>query len=174
VRKVRSDSFLRQSLIEQWIVGEGAAGLPVVVLSDLKSRAVARYPFDLLYQELWTELTDATTLVVAGYGFGDQPVNSMLERWSTRTRGSMEIWSRDGPRARERAIMQLGLDEDRSDGIVGYSVALPDPKAIAELADRIRGKSSTPVARAHPSRAPDRADGLISIGRTCGSPEAFS
>jgi hypothetical protein len=81
ILKTPSDSTLRDVLLEDWRTGNQSYGLPVVVLTDLKSRAIGQYPFDLLYQEFWSELVGATTLVAAGYGFRDVPVNRVIRSW---------------------------------------------------------------------------------------------
>ena len=141
VRKVRSDSLRRQGLLDDWISGSQTNALPVVVLSDLKSHAIARYPFDLLYQELWSELTTASTLVIAGYGFGDRPINALVAQWMRRSAGLLEVWSRDQVRAHATAVDRLRLEDGSIGRLSSFSVELPDPDAVDALEARLRRSS---------------------------------
>lgn len=139
IGKVRSDSFMRDALLQEWSRGDETYGLPVVVLTDLKTRAASQYPFDLFYQELWSELSDASTVVMAGYGFRDVPVNRVIKSWLTRPNeaaGRLEVWSTDGTRGRDRATTALDLDDGLRSRVYGYSVTLPDAAAIAALGER--------------------------------------
>lgn len=51
---------------------------PVVVLTDRKRDAVAQRPFDLAYRMFVGRLIVADRWLVAGYSFGDEPVNTAL------------------------------------------------------------------------------------------------
>lgn len=51
---------------------------PVVVLTDRKREAVASWPFDLAYRIFVGRLIAADRWLVAGYSFGDEPVNAAL------------------------------------------------------------------------------------------------
>jgi hypothetical protein len=75
--KVGHDSA-RGEWIPAWAQGEADAGHPVVVLSDMKSRVVQRYPFAHFYEEFPADLRQAEAVAVGGYGFGDTPVNARL------------------------------------------------------------------------------------------------
>lgn len=68
----------RDVWLPAWAQGAAPGASPVVVLSDLKTRVVQRYPFDLFYQEFRADLNAADSVAVAGYGFGDTPVNARL------------------------------------------------------------------------------------------------
>jgi hypothetical protein len=80
VTKVGHDNA-RDFWLPAWADGEDQGGSPVVVLSDLKSRVVQRYPFDLFYQEFRSDLNEAQAVAVAGFGFGDVPVNARLAEY---------------------------------------------------------------------------------------------
>jgi len=59
---------------------------PVVVLADQKARAVELDPFRWAYDRFEDALRSADLLVIAGYGFGDLPVNRALARGLEATR----------------------------------------------------------------------------------------
>jgi hypothetical protein len=59
---------------------------PVVVLADQKARAVELDPFRWAYDRFEDGLRSADMLVIAGYGFGDLPVNRALARGLGTTR----------------------------------------------------------------------------------------
>ena len=71
----------RDQWLPSWVDGELDQGLPAVVLSDLKSRAVQRYPFSVFYEAFANDLAHANFVAVAGYGFGDRPVNQQLAEY---------------------------------------------------------------------------------------------
>jgi hypothetical protein len=142
VRKTRSDNFMHGALLPEWTAGNDGLGLPVVVLTDAKMPAVARHPFDLFYQELWRELADARVFVVAGYAFGDEPVNRVIRQWTsvpTTPARILEVWSQSADRARARFVERVAdLDTvGRSAAIAFRPIVLPDAKAVADLATRL-------------------------------------
>lgn len=65
-------------LHERWMAGESLLVQPAVVLTDQKSRAVDRPPFDNDYAHLRDDLLAADRVVISGYGFGDVPLNRVL------------------------------------------------------------------------------------------------
>ena len=60
----------RNGLLPAWVEGNLDQGIPAVVLSDLKSRVVQRYPFSVFYEAFGEDLVQANSVAVAGYGFG--------------------------------------------------------------------------------------------------------
>lgn len=128
----------RNAWLPSWVDGNVDQGLPVVVLSDLKSRIVERYPFSVFYEALGEDLAEANTVAVAGYGFGDQPVNRQLAKYlRTHAQGSITVLH---PHATERAegwlqelrTLEYGLDDNQLGPIDCY---LPDAEAIADLTE---------------------------------------
>lgn len=53
---------------------------PVVVLTDQKAPRIARDPFECAYRRLAKAISkqDPDLIVIAGYGFGDDPLNRVL------------------------------------------------------------------------------------------------
>lgn len=51
---------------------------PVVILADQKERAVQQDPFAWAYRRLARALDGAHGILIAGYGFGDVPLNRVL------------------------------------------------------------------------------------------------
>lgn len=58
---------------------------PAVILADQKVRAVGADPFQWAYRRFERSLLSADGLVIAGYGFGDVPVNRTLDRAMAET-----------------------------------------------------------------------------------------
>ena len=54
--------------------------IPKVVLTDQKAKVVTDWPYMLAYQILGNRLDSSYFWFIGGYGFGDQPVNAVLER----------------------------------------------------------------------------------------------
>jgi hypothetical protein len=52
---------------------------PTVVLTDRKTAAVGEWPFALAYEAFMSRLLRASSWLIAGYSFGDEPVNRMLK-----------------------------------------------------------------------------------------------
>jgi hypothetical protein len=140
IRKTKSDGFMHRLLLEDWSQGKDDHGLPVVVLTDLKTRAVTQYPFDLFYGELWTELGKAKRLIVAGYGFHDLPVNAVLRSWLLdRDLGAsraLEVWAPRSDLDEVAAVLDLDDDEQRRRVIV-FDSTLPSVAAVAGLEKRL-------------------------------------
>ncbi|MDF1597268.1 MAG: SIR2 family protein [Acidimicrobiia bacterium] len=76
------DHIERMRELDFWVrYGRGETALePVVVLADQKARAVELDPFRWAYDRFEDALRSADKLVIAGYGFGDLPVNRALAR----------------------------------------------------------------------------------------------
>lgn len=79
VWKVPIDT-LRTLNFWQALTEESALGEPVVVLTDRKEAAVTAQPFALAYDIFGDRLARSSRWLIAGYGFGDRPVNSALAR----------------------------------------------------------------------------------------------
>jgi hypothetical protein len=138
IGKSRSDSESHRDQMEKWKVGDDSAGLPVVILTDLKTRAAAQYPFDLFYAEFWDELAGARHLVVGGYGFNDTPVNQVIRRWLidrvSGYRRTLEIWA---PGDMTQALAALDLPEDAMERVESLTMTLPDPQIVRNLGTRL-------------------------------------
>jgi hypothetical protein len=76
------DRLARLRELDFWVrYGRGETPVePVVVLADQKARAVELDPFRWAYDRFEDALASAGMLVIAGYGFGDLPVNRALVR----------------------------------------------------------------------------------------------
>jgi hypothetical protein len=127
-------------LLEEWAEGEDNHGLPVVVLTDLKTRAVSQYPFDIFYAELWKELSDAKRLIAGGYGFRDLPVNAVIRAWlldrdlgPTRT---VEVWAPQPDQDEVATALHLDDDEVRA-RLIGIETTLPSVAALQSLGARL-------------------------------------
>lgn len=71
---------------------------PVVVLTDRKTAEVSREPFFTAYAQLAAALATADAVVVAGYAFRDEPLNTVLAAGSpTEPTGSPRSSSSAGP-----------------------------------------------------------------------------
>ena len=81
IRKARLDDVRGSGLYAGWIAGQATPFEPAVVLGDSKQRLVAREPFGTAYDELQLALRESERVVVAGYGFGDVPLNRALGRY---------------------------------------------------------------------------------------------
>jgi SIR2-like domain len=142
IRKTRSQGFMHELLLEEWAAGADEHGLPVVVLTDLKTRAVSQYPHDIFYAELWKELGDAKRLIAGGYGFRDLPVNAVLRAWLLdRDLGpsrTLEIWA---PRPElDHVATALNLDDDELRArLIGIETTLPTVAALQGLEARLVG-----------------------------------
>ena len=66
---------LRNHKYWQRFADGGSQWEPVVVLTNQKSKVIGRWPFSLAYETFTQRLAQAERWLVAGYGFGDEPVN---------------------------------------------------------------------------------------------------
>lgn len=64
---------------------------PKVVLADRKTRVVSDWPFSLAYSMFENRLLRSDIWFIGGYGFGDRPVNTILERAYKKARISAQI-----------------------------------------------------------------------------------
>ena len=78
--------------LDYWTaLGNGTTNwTPVVVLTDQKERTIVRRPFALAYDIFQQRLVSSDRWLIAGYGFGDEPVNEIFRTaWKTRMRASL-------------------------------------------------------------------------------------
>ena len=124
----------REFWLPTWAEGENEDGSPVVVLSDIKGRVVQRYPFDLFYQEFMSDLKGAQAVAVAGYGFGDVPVNARLADYLAQgTDRAISVFS---PHAEENveawtAALQTIHDTVTADQLIPVNAVLPTDDVFA-------------------------------------------
>lgn len=120
VTKVGHDNA-RDVWLPTWAGGNDQAGSPVVVLTDLKSRVVRRYPFDLFYQQFRSDLCDAEGVAVAGYGFGDIPVNARLAEYLAQDADrTITVFS---PNAEDRVQEWATALREHHDGVMTNQLA---------------------------------------------------
>lgn len=67
-----------RQVFKAWSSGKVVGLTPLVVLTDQKDRAVERRPFSEAYERLSASVSAVDELVVAGYGFRDNPLNRVL------------------------------------------------------------------------------------------------
>ena len=126
----------RNQWLPSWVDGNLDQGLPAVVLSDLKSRVVQRYPFSVFYEAFGEDLARANSVAVAGYGFGDRPVNQQLAKYlGDHPQNSITVLH---PHAGTRAAGWIGELRTLTQGLhqnqlVPVDCCLPDADAIAGL-----------------------------------------
>lgn len=79
IYKARRLQRLRDAgVFERWAVDGHSDVSPVLVLGDRKDRLVAKAPFDDQYAELRSSVAQADRVVIAGYSFGDIPLNAAV------------------------------------------------------------------------------------------------
>lgn len=86
-RKFKIEDLRRVSFWEKYRAGK-TQWEPLVVLTDVKDPVPQTFPFSLAYGAFFDELRHADRWLIAGYGFGDAPVNEML-RLAARARDAM-------------------------------------------------------------------------------------
>lgn len=74
----RLEEMRAVNLFTSWAVGAETEVEPVVLLGDQKRTWAARRPFNETYADLTAAVAVADEVVIAGYGFGDLPVNRVL------------------------------------------------------------------------------------------------
>lgn len=77
-RKATMEGLRASGLFQTWLRGDDSPFQSALVLGDSKERLVAREPFDETYTALRIALSNADRLVIAGYGFGDVPLNAAV------------------------------------------------------------------------------------------------
>jgi SIR2-like protein len=83
------DDLRTRNVFVRWAAGEALPIRPRLILTDQKARAVALEPFARSYAALGEDLSKADRVMIAGYSFGDVPLNEVLARgWRTRTNTS--------------------------------------------------------------------------------------
>lgn len=117
VWKFRLDDLRRLDYWIRWRDGE-TDWEPVVVLTDQKTKAVTLEPFNLAYRAFETRLVAADRWMIAGYGFGDEPVQMVLRSALHRRRTE---------RLGEPRLLILDVGEPAD-----------EPDRIEELADLFR------------------------------------
>lgn len=118
--------------LTRWQKGQAEDVDPVVVLGNWKSKTVTRWPFSEYYDRLDQCLSQADVCVVAGYGFGDAPVNDRLARFAGRRSTRVHVWSVD-PATRRRAAAALHLNRPSHRKLTALRIALPDPSGFDSL-----------------------------------------
>jgi hypothetical protein len=102
---------------------------PVVVLTSAKDSVPERYPYSLAYGALQASLVESDHWLIAGYGFGDSPVNDTFRRAvaARRRLGAAEprvlIIGTDSRRKLKADSRRLGLT---TSSVSATDVGLPD------------------------------------------------
>lgn len=128
----------RTTWLPAWVAGDHVPGSPAVVLSDLKSRAVQRYPFEIFYSSFAADLEDATSVALGGYGFGDQPVNQRLADYLVENPNSSIIVLHPAADARvdEWAnTLRLLRPEIQEGQLLPVNCHLPDADVVEQILD---------------------------------------
>lgn len=110
---------------------------PVVVLTDRKERATLEWPFSMAYVSFQQRLVDADHWLIAGYGFGDAPVNNLV-RSAFRARRRQRLgdpkvlvidYGRERVRLRvRRALVEIGLPKSTPISLLGVPDAFDGKK----------------------------------------------
>lgn len=136
--KLTTTAMRDKSILERWRHGDLELGVPLVVLGDRKSYAVRRDPFSMLYQQLAADLADAGTVVVAGYGFGDRPLNRTLARHLVSDPNNrMHVWRPDATSTVSTLPATLNKEltsrKVKAQQLLARDIYLPDPSGLIEL-----------------------------------------
>lgn len=143
LRKTRLRDLRNSGRLESWVTGTGALHTPTAVLGDTKDSDIRSDPFAAYYDQLAYDLSrsDVTEVVVAGYGFGDRPLNRVLGRFlALDDHNRLRDW-RPGADNTEtevadslRAVLPQAVAERVLDAqIAGADLRLPDAAAVAAL-----------------------------------------
>jgi hypothetical protein len=131
----------RADIFTEWAAGRITAGIPTVLLTDLKNLLATRYPFVVFYEELRRQLQSARIAVAGGYSFGDRPLNQAFAEFLSRSRTNrLEVWGPDpdGPRILDRLQRYLPhRSRFVNDQVVTVPVTLPSADVIREFGTRI-------------------------------------
>ena len=128
----------RATWLPAWVAGDDVQGSPAVVLSDLKSRAVQRYPFEIFYSSFASDLEGATLVGVGGYGFGDRPVNQRLADYLAEdpTNSITVLHPAAGARVHQwNDALRLLRPEIQTGQLLPVNSHLPDADAVEQLLD---------------------------------------
>jgi hypothetical protein len=88
---------------QAWADGSIGRFTPHVLLTDQKTRRVSTEPFASAYEALVAALRRADRVVIAGYGFGDKPLNAALaDGCASRPPGSRWLVVNKQQQSRER------------------------------------------------------------------------
>jgi hypothetical protein len=86
VEGARHRCLRTRNVFARWAAGEALPTRPRLILTDQKARAVALEPFARSYAALGEGLSKADRVMIAGYSFGDVPLNEVLAHgWRART-----------------------------------------------------------------------------------------
>ena len=118
VFKARDIDDLRAvHLFDVWADGEVRPARPHVLLTDQKLRRVTVEPFAAAYEALAQSLRRADRVLVAGYGFGDKPLNlALAEGHANRQSNAQWLISRRGIKG------QKFLDRWRAEGEIARNL----------------------------------------------------
>ena len=135
--KVRSVEQLRRRMF-WWKYALGKATVsPVVVLTDQKRPLLAKDPFAWAYRRLRNALAtpdETDAVVIAGYGFGDEPLNQVLTKGLPETLCPVVIIGRndDSDRLRRAIFQRLSITGHRRVNLASRLTVLGDgvPEAL--------------------------------------------
>lgn len=113
--KFKIEDLRKSDYWNQWRAGN-SEWEPVVVLTNQKGEAIARWPFVLAYELFRQRIEQADRLLIAGYGLGDEPVNAVLKQVLRKRKEKLPailvVDSGDESRrtdVTERAVKELGV-----------------------------------------------------------------
>lgn len=141
VRKRKTDEVRDLGVLDSWSAGSDDFGTPLVILGDKKSQAVSKPPFSHYYAQLAAEISTCSEVIVAGYGFGDRPVNRVLAQYLAGDPGrSLRVWTPEAEIVENRERLLGVLTEEIKAGrrprlsqMIGQKVYLPDGDAVRDL-----------------------------------------
>lgn len=122
IYKAKDMAELRQrGVFGRWAAGQPLPIRPQVLLTDQKTRAVALEPFAQNYASLRDDLPLADRVLIAGYAFGDVPLNEVLA----------DGWAQHKPTSRwlvaDHAILFHGTKEQRALRALDHLLGSPRP-----------------------------------------------
>lgn len=103
---------------------------PLVILTDQKTRAMEAEPFASAYADFRDSLRTADRVLIAGYGFGDVPVNRYLKSSLSKTTSPVVCIdvAPDPAELVDRVANAIGLKRDR---------IIPYTNGLAEAVDQL-------------------------------------
>lgn len=115
------DDLRLRDIFARWAAGQALPIRPHVLLTDQKTRAVALEPFAQNYAALRDDLPLADRVMIAGYAFGDVPLNEALaDGWAQRKAGSRWL-------VVDRSIFLHGAKQQRALRAFGHLPPGPVP-----------------------------------------------